>query len=70
MVILSYIESSRPVTEEHVWKRGKREETSGSSFYSESGTPGCCQITVGQILDKMLTLIIRQGLHEVEQSLY
>jgi hypothetical protein len=29
-----------------------------SPFYSESGTPGCCQVTVGQSLDKMPTLIL------------
>jgi hypothetical protein len=27
-----------------------------SPFYSESGIPGCCQVTVGLSLDKMLTL--------------
>ena len=26
-----------------------------SSFYSESGTPSCCPVTVGQRIDKMLT---------------
>jgi hypothetical protein len=30
----------------------EREEGGGSSpLYSESGTPGCCQVTVGQSLD-------------------
>ena len=31
-----------------------REQDSGgvsSPFYSESGTPGCCQVTVGRSLD-------------------
>jgi hypothetical protein len=26
-------------------------------FYSESGTPGCCQVAVGQSLEGMLTLV-------------
>ena len=33
----------------------EREEGASSPFYSESGTPGCCQVTVGQSLDKMPT---------------
>jgi hypothetical protein len=33
----------------------EREEGASSPFYSESGTPGCCQVTVGWSLDKMLT---------------
>ena len=50
-----------------IWKEGegmrrqsvsrKARERGGASspFYSESGTPGCCQVTVGRSLDKMLT---------------
>jgi hypothetical protein len=34
------------------------EEGTSSPFYSESGTPGCCQVTVWQSLDKMLTFPI------------
>ena len=29
----------------------EREDGASSPFYSESGTPGCCQGTVGQSLD-------------------
>jgi hypothetical protein len=29
----------------------EREEGANRPFYSESGTPGCCQVTVGQSLD-------------------
>jgi hypothetical protein len=36
-------------------RRQERAEGTSSSFYSESGTPGCCQVTVGWSLDKMLT---------------
>jgi hypothetical protein len=36
-------------------KRAREEEEASSPFYSESGIPGCCQVTVGQSLDKMLT---------------
>ena len=36
-------------------KGKKREEGASSPFYSESGIPGYCQVTVGQSLDKMLT---------------
>ena len=32
----------------------EREEGVSSPFYSESDTPGHCQVTVGQTLDKML----------------
>jgi hypothetical protein len=31
------------------------EEGASSPFYNASSTPGCCQITVGRSLDKMLT---------------
>jgi hypothetical protein len=30
----------------------EREEGASSPFYSESGTPGCYQVTVGRSLDK------------------
>jgi hypothetical protein len=36
-------------TEREEVKRA-REEGASSSFYSESSTPGCCQVTVGQSL--------------------
>jgi hypothetical protein len=36
-------------------RRQEREEGASSPFYSESGTPGCCQVTAGQSLDKMST---------------
>jgi len=42
--------------------KGKRararenEEGASSLFYSESGIPGCCQVTVGRSLDRVLTL--------------
>jgi hypothetical protein len=29
----------------------EREEGASSPFYSESGIPDCCQVTVGQSLD-------------------
>jgi hypothetical protein len=34
----------------------ERAEGMSSLFYSESGTPGYCQVTMGRSLDKMLTL--------------
>jgi hypothetical protein len=33
----------------------ENEEEASSPFYSESGTPGCCQVTVEPILDGMPT---------------
>ena len=36
-------------------KEGKKEEGMSSPFYSESGTSGCCQVTVGWRLDNVLT---------------
>jgi hypothetical protein len=30
-------------------------EGASSPFYSESGIPGCCQVTVGRSLDRMPT---------------
>ena len=35
------------------------DEGASSPFHSESGTPGCCQVTVEQSLDKMLTGILK-----------
>jgi hypothetical protein len=32
----------------------EREEGASSPFYSESGTPGCCQVTVGRSLTIMI----------------
>lgn len=34
----------------------EREEGASGPLYSESGTTGCCQVTVGQGLDEMPTL--------------
>ena len=45
-------------------ERGKGES---SSFYSETGTPGGCQVTVGWNLDKMFTVIINHYLDVIEQ---
>jgi hypothetical protein len=53
------------VVHEHVEREGGGEECkkskrvrrgASSSFYSESGTPGCCQVTVGRSLEEMPTL--------------
>ena len=35
----------------------ERAEGASSPFYSESGIPGCCQVTVGQSLEEMLTFL-------------
>jgi hypothetical protein len=43
-------------------RRQEREGGVSSLFYSESGTPGCCQVTVGRSLDKMLTVLIKETL--------
>jgi hypothetical protein len=32
-------------------EQAEREEVVSSPFYSESCTPGCCQVTVGRSLD-------------------
>jgi len=34
-------------------KKARETGEVSSPFYSESGTPGCCQVTVGQSLDKI-----------------
>ena len=39
-------------------ERERERERGSSPFYSESGTPSSCQITVGQSLDKMLTIMV------------
>jgi hypothetical protein len=38
-----------------------REEGASSPIYNESGTPGCCQVTVGWSLDKMLPMCVNTG---------
>ena len=38
-------------------EKQESEEGASSPFYNESGIPGCCQVTVGQSLDEMLTLV-------------
>jgi hypothetical protein len=40
--------------------KSKRERRGKQPFYSESGTPGCSQVTVGRSLNKMLTSRLRQ----------
>ena len=43
-------------------RKQESEEGANSPFYSESGTPGCCQVTVGRSLDRMLkTVLTRHG---------
>ena len=37
--------------------RSKREEGASSPFYSGPGLPGCCQVTVGQSLEGILTFL-------------
>jgi len=37
--------------------RARERERGGGPFYSESGIPDCCQVTVGQSLDKILTVV-------------
>jgi len=39
-------------------REGESEEGANIPFYTESGIPGCCQVTVGQSLEGMLTLPI------------
>ena len=38
----------------------EKEEGASSPLYSESGTPGCCQVTVGWSLKGMLTPLFKQ----------
>jgi hypothetical protein len=45
-------ESQRPEREA---KGQEREEGISSHLYSGRGLPGCCQVTVGWSLDRMLT---------------
>ena len=44
-------------------RRQEREEGTSSPFYSGSGLPGCCQVTVGWSLDRMLTAVLITGLY-------
>jgi hypothetical protein len=37
-------------------KRAREKQAGSKSKYSGSGLPGCCQVTVGWSLDRMLTL--------------
>jgi hypothetical protein len=39
----------------------ERAEGPNSPFYGESGIPGCCQVTVGQSLDKMLRVWVLES---------
>jgi hypothetical protein len=48
-------EGTRGQRESRKARKQKRAEGASSPFYSESGTPGCWQATVGRSLDKMLT---------------
>ena len=43
------------IREQESKRKRVSEEGASISFYSESGTPGYCQVTVGQSLDKMPT---------------
>jgi hypothetical protein len=44
--------------ESKIKRKQENEEQASSPFYSKSGIPGCCQATVGQSLDRMLTMSI------------
>ena len=48
-------ESGGRVKRIEIEQEGKK---ASSSFYSESGIPGCCQVTVGWSLEGMLTLTL------------
>jgi hypothetical protein len=52
------VEREREKERDRDREREKERERGGASspFYSESGTPGCCQVTVGWSLNKMLTM--------------
>jgi hypothetical protein len=50
-------QGTRGQSESKKEREQKREEGTSSPIYSESGLPGHCQITIGQSLDKMLTLL-------------
>jgi hypothetical protein len=45
----------RKGTEEEEGKKAREDREKGASrhFYSESGIPGCCQVTGGQSLDEI-----------------
>jgi hypothetical protein len=40
--------------------KGKREEGTNRPFCTKSGIPGCCQVTVEQSLEEMLTISVNQ----------
>jgi hypothetical protein len=44
-------------------EKQEREEGANSHFYSGLGLPGCCQVTVGWSLDRMLTAVLITGLY-------
>jgi hypothetical protein len=48
-------EWGRESKSKRVREEQEREEGASSFFFSGSGTPGCCQVTVGQSLERMLT---------------
>ena len=39
-------------------KRAREQRGASSLFYRGSGLPGCCQVTMGRSLDRMLTSFI------------
>ena len=55
-------DGARGQSESKKAREQESEEGASSPFYSESGTPGCCQVTVGQSLDKMLTIVAQNSL--------
>lgn len=57
--------------EEEGKREHQREDGANRLFYNESGTPGSCQITVGQSLDKMLTKgAFRDHRRQLTQGIY
>ena len=42
-----------------ITRESKRARGASSPFYTGSGLPGCCQVTGGWSLDRMLTLSIK-----------
>jgi hypothetical protein len=49
--------SKRTEQEQEGNRAEERGKVANSPFYSQSGTPSCCQVTVGYSLDKMLTVL-------------
>ena len=49
-------EGGREEQEQEKAREQESKEGANSPFYSESGIPGYCRVTVGQSLDRMLTL--------------